>query len=1038
MTSIANLKSNLDDLTKQKSIIDSASNYNNNIKVEQHSLSQGNKFKKYQEKFKNNQPNSNLLSNNTSNNPQKTYKIQSKRQEGFQNNMQDKSQDMSLTKQTVDLLQKTHVSNSEKETIENLKKQYEITLKQYEALIAQMSGSTNDYYNRINSNNPYLGKVIQLKTGQLFYVTNQGVAKFIPTQDIYNEVSGINGFPAKGQITPVSIDWNSSYKTSGATMPTKPSLITGTPVQVGQSVGNEGTNVYVDTMIRDPQSKYVGCYNNLPPSTEVMFVPKMSASNSVNGYVSSASSVYENNNSYTGPWNAFNQDVNTWWHTYTDSANNLYDANSGQYTGTTGTLVAQYGTFNGEWLQINLPSLIPLTRYEIQGRQGCCGNPNGRDPNNFLILGLNPSDNAWYLVDYQSNISFNWGLLSFTVSNPTPYSAYRIVIMVAGDNNAPAGNRSCVQISQWKLYSSSNYVNNPTPAMTTVGSMNYKQCQSYAVNTGNQYFGLQSVDSNGNGNCMVSNDLAGSQVYGLGINYTQTSLWTSTGSSGSTASFNYGSLSVLNSSGAAIYATPNTTTQPSNYIGCYADQSTRAMTSTISSTGQVLSANTGPYSYGFGVQQCQQAAQQNNASYFGLQNSNVEGQAVCFISNNLSETQQYGVASNCTQFSDGSWSGGGWSNAVYSATTPSVNYYLILQDDGNMCIYLGSSPDDNQGLIWQSGTNGKQQEPNPNFAASKGKYGQNYISSGATLAQGDFVGSTKGDIFLLMQSDGNLVLYTSTTSNKCSKTGGNYSGAQDTNALYQLNANGIQSNMAQLAYIDQDSQLHSYPSTNSQYSNTYKKISGADSQGNDISGAAYPSATVDQCQTTCNDNADCAGFTFIANSCYPKTSSMYPTGAIQMNSDSNLYVRNKIPQTPPVGVPNTTNNIDTLLYQNYINGGALSESYGLPNVTSVQKQQLEQLQSQLNLLSSQINKSTNKFNTGSQELEQQSQTNVNTLTNYVDDFKHTNKKIQNFDTNVDNILKDSDMVVLQQNYNYLFWSIIAVTTVIVSMNIIKK
>ena len=40
--------------------------------------------------------------------------------------------------------------------------------------------------------------------------------------------------------------------------------------------------------------------------------------------------------------------------------------------------------------------------------------------------------------------------------------------------------------------------------------------------------------------------------------------------------------------------------------------------------------------------------------------------------------------------------------------------------------------------------------------------------------------------------------------------------------------------------------------------------------------------------------------------------------------------------------------------------------------------------------------------------------------------------------NIQIILKDSDIVVLQKNYNYLFWSILAAGTVLVSMNIVKK
>ena len=62
----------------------------------------------------------------------------------------------------------------------------------------------------------------------------------------------------------------------------------------------------------------------------------------------------------------------------------------------------------------------------------------------------------------------------------------------------------------------------------------------------------------------------------------------------------------------------------------------------------------------------------------------------------------------------------------------------------------------------------------------------NNFERGLKLAKGDFIGSTNGNIYLIMQIDGNLVLYTSSTSNKCVNIGGKVTGAQDTNALYAL------------------------------------------------------------------------------------------------------------------------------------------------------------------------------------------------------------------------------------------------------------
>jgi hypothetical protein len=259
------------------------------------------------------------------------------------------------------------------------------------------------------------------------------------------------------------------------------------------------------------------------------------------------------------------------------------------------------------------------------------------------------------------------------------------------------------------------------------------------------------------------------------------------------------------------------------------------------------------------------------------------------------------------------------------------------------------------------------------------------------------------------------------------------------NALYQITAMGNKNSIGKLAFIDQNSQSHSYPTTNIQYSKNYTNYTGIDSAGNDIPDAAYGNATVEQCQSTCDSNQECAGFAFSNNVCYPKTSSMFPNGTMQVNKNVNLYTRNKEPIAPPVGVPGTVVNIDSIMYDNYNDGGNIGSEYGLANATSTQKDQISQLQTKLNLLTSQINGYTNKFSSGTDSLNSQSSKNLEGLGDYLKDFKKTNNNIKNFNaTNMENILNDSDITVLQKNYDYLFWSILAAGTVLVTMNLTKK
>jgi hypothetical protein len=448
--------------------------------------------------------------------------------------------------------------------------------------------------------------------------------------------------------------------------------------------------------------------------------------------------------------------------------------------------------------------------------------------------------------------------------------------------------------------------------------------------------------------------------------------------------------------------------------------------------------------YKYNNNSCQQIAQDNGSTYYGLQNSRTGENAQCTLNSDLSEIKKYGKASNCTKLGDGSWSGGWYSNAVYSTNPDELgNYYLILQDDGNMCIYRGSGPNDSQDEIWCSSTNGKQKYANPIFAATKGKYGKNWIPSGSTLAAGDFIGSNDGSIYLIMQTDGNLVLYTAERALNCKKTADQrIGGGKGANALYKLDETGYPENLFNVAYVDPNADLYAYPNDNIEFANDFNELQGYDSVGNDIQGASYGNATLDNCKTSCINDSTCAGFAYTSenNACYPKNN----VGSKQMNKSSNLYIRNKKPIKAPVGVSSVVNNIDSVKYHKYLNNGnAMSTSYGLSNATSVQKQQLDQLKNKLDLLANQLVNTTGKFGAGNDDVNNRMNLNTKALegfTNngFITQLNDTRRKIDNYEKNFDNIVNNSDIVVLQKNYSYLLWSILAIGTVIVSMNVVRK
>ena len=955
------------------------------------SLNQGKKFKKYQNKIENSlEKNAEILSG----------------REGFSN-----KEGTSLTTQTNTLISNNNYT-SQQQTIDNLKQQYQNTIQEYQDLVSKISGNLTDYVDRVNPNNPYLNKTIRFTTGHICYVTNQGVVKYIPSMEIWQSVNIPQNY------IDINIPFLDSYTTPGTQIATNPPLVSGTFMQLGQSVGNEGSNVFVNEFLpQNTNPTYMGCYATNSDNNNMTFIggspPPQSNATIENGSFSQP--VISNN---TFQYITSSSQVPGWYFGGPALLNNSsawgYPT---PYPNGNQCVSLQNTTYINCLVNLVAGATYTISFYSC-GRS-CCTTPNTSNPVNVQLY---TTSNQWVQNIYQYTPPVNtWTqyTANFTVQTTGTYKLFFSGTNTSGDRS------SAIQ----------NIVLNSTGASSN-GTYSYDACQEAAITSGNRYFALQNINtSTGLGYCAVSNSQPAVTQYGESqVPSKAVALWSSNtaNQTGNSAILQTsGSLQVINSGGQAVYSTPGG--NPSNYLGCYNDCYQGRGLPTYLGNGKNYSS-------------CQSAAQSGNWSYFGLQFTQADGTSECWVGNDITNGTKMGKANNCTVVS-GVNVGGGCSNAIYNNKQASSNYFLILQDDGNMCVYRGTGPSDNQGYIWGTQTNGKQQSANPNVVATKSKYGQNWMASGSSLAPGDFIGSTNGNLALVMQTDGNLVLYTYQMETNCQKmSDGNMGGGVGGNAAYDIGKTAVSGNMGAIGYVDGNSNLYTYPSTNSQFTNTYPTtITGMDTGGNDIPGAAFGNATLESCQSACNNNPQCAGIVTNAagNYCWPKTSSMYPFGGPSSpNTDRNIYVRGRQPSSPPLGVSQNTNSTDSVTYQNYINKGQVGSQYGLANATTAQKQELEQLESTMNLLSSQITDLTNKFQGGSIRAENQTQTNNSGIQDYVTNIKNTNNMITAVagatSGNIQNILKDSDIVVLQKNYDYLFWSILAAGTVLVSMNIVKK
>ena len=994
--------------------------------------------KNNKENFKNNQISTSLTHGQRFVKYQKKITKKSNKKEGF----------TSLLQQTRNILNETKplTSTNAESSMNNYSDQYNSTISQYEYAETGGTNAINDYYARINPNNPYLNTNIRFRSGEICYVTNQGVVKLYGNPEILKATAGLNGCPSSSNMTQLNIPWNPSYNNPGTTIPTKPPLITGTPMSQAQSCGYEGTNVYVNEMVGgNVTSSYKGCFADNSSSPAMTFIggspPEQPPSS---GQIQ-------------------NPDFD-----YPQIAGDSYQYINSNNTTDTGTTVPGWNFYNACLINNSTAWGYPIP-YPNGNQAACIQGPTGI--NQFIYL----SSGSYY-------ISF------YAVGRPAPYSSNQLTVAISdsSENNWSTISTLTPGQSEWQLYTypfnisqsamwviafqgfegqeRANYstaiqhviITQSSPASTVSGSSGSsgssgtyteETCKQQAIYEGYKYYALQNANSSGYGYCAVSNDYISSTQYGPSTTTSNVIILWQSNTSGQTGNSvtlnNSGSLVVTNTSDTTVFTTPNPNNLSPSYLGCYGDgPNPRAFSNTVYN-GSVISAD-GPWSWNSSVQSCQQAAAANDMAYFGLQASNIEGQSVCFIGNSLSQSNTYGPANNCTTFPDGTVSGGSYSNAIYQSGFGNINYFLSVTDTGLLAIYLGQNPDDQQALIWSY--QGTPRQASQIYSAANTVTGTNWISSGTTLQPGEFVGSPNGYCALIMQPTGNLEFVTFTAEPNCATVNGSQVGGIGANAIYELSEAGNIENMGQVAYIDQNSTLYPYQSNNVAQSNTYSEIKYFDSPGNILSNAPTTPLTAEQCQEFCDSNDECYGFTVANGMCYPKNNNMYPVGQLAPNFEATLYVRNQVPVVPPFGIAPNVTNINSSQFSNYVtNGETVSNDGSSINGSGGQfslinpstNPQLMELNNKLNTQGNVINNALNTYNNSDVMVKNQSTANIAGLHNYEKDLENLQKKIKNFDLSTENILDNSDIAVLQQNYNYMFWTILAIGTVAITMNVSK-
>jgi hypothetical protein len=898
---------------------------------------------------------------------------------------------------------------------------YNYSLGNYNELKNSIYDKTKNYYLRKDSSNPYLNKIIRFTSGHTFYVTNQGVAKYIPDA-ISASILGKNG--CSSQIVPINIPWADSYLNATAIIPTNPSLVVGTQMKENQACGSEGGNVYVNKIVNEISSKYVGCFKDDVYHPTMKFIggaPSIAPGTSgvLNGNFDKSQ---RSNNSHT--YLISKTEIPYW------EFNNAIILNNSTAWGypmpyPKGSQCVSLQIWDGG---SKVSSISQWIKFEVNTYKlywYSCARPYNGAKNRGVDILIDSK-----VVHNYIDTTSGWSLrtCSFTITQPGEH----MLTIGANDDKQPGDRSTAIQGVLIDVGDNTNLNN---------GNYDVEFCKNSAIDQGYKYYSIQNVNtSTQKGYCAVSNDAVlpmmkpQELIPGNAVLLWKSTATVPTGEScTATLSTKEGILSILDSNNKSVFTTTNNEpVKLSEYIGCY-NEAWRSLPNVWNDPKE---------GYGHSVSSCLDYAKKNKYQYAGIQyiQGYESNKGECWLGNDLQKATSAGKSGNCSKMPDGNMGGGGGTNAIYNVGDLGSAYFLLVEDNGNVSIYKGTDLNDKQALIWQTNTSGKSIEPNERYKASQGKYASNLVASGFTLSRGDFIGSPSGSAYLIMQSDGNLGLYTSNSIPACPLINNKNMGTYGINAIYELDKVGDKNKTGQLKYVDQDSNLVSYPDKNVGYSDTYTKWQNYDLGGWDF---GQRPGTVDEIAKTCNNTNGCKSFNqngWYKSNDEPSRNTLYPYANLVQ------YVRDKKPIESFTGFSKPVANIDSIQYKNYstlgydINNPKLNTldthmSVEDSNTILSTDQQIQEIANKVkdnnDLLSSNINKINAQTSQNAKV--------VPIYSNKYDTIVNTKLKEMNKSINRNKgILTDSNIVVSHEYYVRIFWFILTLIILIIFMKIILK
>jgi hypothetical protein len=390
-------------------------------------------------------------------------------------------------------------------------------------------------------------------------------------------------------------------------------------------------------------------------------------------------------------------------------------------------------------------------------------------------------------------------------------------------------------------------------------------------------------------------------------------------------------------------------------------------------------------------------------------------------------------------------------NATFDcdAEVAACTFAFTLNNNGNACLFQTKNGE-HAGKIWCMATKKDGLPKNPEFAATKGKTGNNSLNNGQTLFAGEWIGSNNGALRLVMQADGNLCLYSYVAVETCAKKNDYMTGVADVNAVYKVDNMGNKSALGKMGYIDQDDVLHNYAADALAYSDTYTLLPNTNIQKNNL-GDPVSNSTVDACKTACSANAACGGYAFEsgANVCYLKNGGSENSQVTKQGTASGI----RLPQVlQKKSCATDTMNISSEKYDRYVKGEELSDAnmgsicnpFSSNPVSETTKVQYAAVNEDLAALGSNIMGGINRFseNIGQSQRKfaKTGKKMMKSVQSYKDVYKKTHGPKEGM-LNMQDLSRmksDSELIVTHQNMRYIYWMLAALGLITVCMAVANK